>query len=63
MAKKTKNNKIKKQIRDAFILAIIICTGICILFAILSLINSPTKTFIIKESRLSSEESKVRLCY
>ena len=62
MAKKTKKNKIKKQIRDAFILTLIICAGVGVLFALISLINSPTKTFIIQESRISSEESKARIC-
>lgn len=59
MAKTTKNKKIKKQIRDAFILTLIICTGAVIFLAVISLISSPTKTFIIKESKISSEESKV----
>ena len=61
MAKKKKNKKLKKQIRDAFILTVIICSGVAILCSIISLISSPTKTFIIKESRISSEESKVRV--
>lgn len=59
MARKTKNKKIKKQIKDAFILTVITCMGAIILYTILSLISSPTKTFIIKESKISSEESKV----
>lgn len=59
MAKKTKNKKLKKQIRDAFILTLIICTGAVIAFSVISLITSPTNTFIIKESRISAEESKV----
>lgn len=59
MSKKTKNKKLKKQIRDAFILTIIVCGVFAILYSIISLVSSPTKTFIIKESRISSEESKV----
>lgn len=62
MSKNTKNKKIKKLIRDAFILTLIICAGVGVMFALISLINSPTQTFIIKESRISSEESKVRVC-
>lgn len=59
MTKKTKNNKLKKQIRDAFILTFIICAIIGILYTFISLVNSPTKTFILKESTISKEESKV----
>lgn len=59
MSKKSKNKKLKKQIRDAFILTLIISVCVAILFSIISLISSPTKTFIIKESKISSEESKV----
>ena len=62
LAKKTKNKKLKKQIRDAFILALIICAGAVVLISVISLISSPTNTFIIKESKISSEESKVRIC-
>ena len=59
MSKKTNNKKIKKQIKDAFILTLIICAGAVILFSVISLISSPTNTFIIKTSKISSEESKV----
>ena len=62
MAEKTKSKKLKKQIRDAFVLTVIICAGVGILLAIISLIASPAESFIIKESTISSEESKVRLC-
>lgn len=61
MAKKIKKNRIKKQIRDSFVLTLIICAGVGVMFALISLINSPTKTFIIQESRISSEESKARV--
>ncbi len=59
MAKKRKNNKLKKQIKDAFILTIIACAIIYILYKVISLIASPTGTFILKESTISEEESKV----
>lgn len=59
MAKKTKNNKLKKQIKDAFILTLIICAIAGILYTIISLISSPTQTFILKENTISKEESKV----
>lgn len=59
MAKKTKNKKLKKQIRDAFILTLIICAMVAIAASVISLISSPTKTFVIKESEISCEESKV----
>lgn len=59
MARKTKNKKLKKQIRDAFILTLIICFGAVVLISVISLISSPTNTFIIKESKISSDESKV----
>ena len=59
MAKKTQNNKLKKQIKDAFILTFIICAIVGILYIIISLVSSPTQTFILKESTISKEESKV----
>ncbi|MGN1301746.1 MAG: HlyD family efflux transporter periplasmic adaptor subunit [Clostridia bacterium] len=59
MAKKTKNNKLKKQIKDAFILTLIICAIAGILYTIISLVSSPTQTFILKENTISKEESKV----
>lgn len=59
MAKKTKNKKLKKQIRDAFILTLIICAGVGIAFTVISLITSPTESFIVETSKISSEESKV----
>ena len=62
MARKTKNKKLKKQIKDAFILTLIICSGVAIAFAVITLITSPTESFIIRESKISSEESKVRIC-
>lgn len=62
MAKRTKNKKLKKQIKDAFILTLIICTGVAVAFAVISLITSPTESFIIRKSKISFEESKVRLC-
>ena len=62
MAKKTKNKKLKKQIKDAFILTLIISAGVAIAFAVISLITSPTEGFIIETSKISSEESKVRIC-
>lgn len=58
-----KNKKLKKQIKDAFLLALIICAGVLIIFSIITLIASPVKSFVITESKISSEESKVRLCY
>ena len=61
MAKKTKNKKLKKQIKDAFILTLIISTGAIIALAVFSLITSPTEKFIIETSKISSEESKVRI--
>lgn len=62
LAKKTKNKKLKKQIKDAFILTLIISTGVAIAFAVISLITSPTDKFVIRQSKISSEESKVRIC-
>lgn len=59
MAKKKKNIKLKKQIRDAFVLTFIICVLAAIGYAIISLVSSPTKTFLVQESRISQEESKV----
>lgn len=59
MAKKTKNKKLKKQIRDAFILTIIISSIIFVLYEVISLMTSPAKTFILGESTISQEESKV----
>lgn len=56
---KKKNIKIKKQIKDSFILTIIICIIIFIVYKVISLINAPTKTFILQKSTISSEESKV----
>lgn len=63
LAKKTKNKKLKKQIKDAFILTLIICMGMLIVYTIIRLIASPTESFMITDSKISSEESKVRLCY
>ena len=62
MAKKTKNKKLKKQIRDAFILTLIISAIIAVLYGVAALVGSPTQTFLISESKISSEESKARLC-
>ena len=59
MAKKTKNKKLKKQIKDAFILTLITCVLVYIVYVFFSLIGSPTDTFILKESTISSEISKV----
>ena len=59
MAKKTKNQKLKKQVRDTFILTIIICAIAYCLYIIISLVSSPTDTFILKESTISSQISKV----
>jgi len=59
LSKKTKNKKLKKQIRDAFILTLITCVLVYIVYIIFSLIGSPTDTFILKESTISSEISKV----
>ena len=62
MAKKKKskkNLKVKKQIKDTFILTIIICIVAVVLYKIITLISSPTKTFILKKNTISSEESKV----
>lgn len=63
LAKKTKNKKIKKQIKDAFILTLIICIGVLIAFAVITLIAAPAESFMITQSKISSEESKARLCY
>ena len=62
MAKKKKNKrneKIKKQLKDTFILTIIICISVYVLYKITTLIISPTKTVILKKSTISEEESKV----
>lgn len=62
MAKKKKNKKnqkIKKQIKDTFILTIIICILVFISYKIINLISSPTKTFILNMNTISQEESKV----
>lgn len=62
MAKKKKskkNEKVKKQIKDTFILTIIISVCIIGVFEIFSLISSPTKTIIVRKSTISYEESKV----
>lgn len=59
MAKKTKKNKLKKQIVDTFILTVIICLLVYIGYKIVLLITSPTDTFILSESTISFEESKV----
>ena len=59
MAKKTSNKKLNKQIRDAFILTCIICAIIGILYLIISLVGSPTQTFILNKNTISKEESKV----
>ena len=57
--KNKKNEKVKKQIKDTFILTIIICVTAFVLYKIISLVWSPTKTFIIKKSTILSEESKI----
>lgn len=57
------NKKMKKQIKDAFLLASVICIGTLAMFAIITLIASPTESFMLTESSISSEESKVRICY
>lgn len=59
MAKKKRNTKLKKQIKDTFILTIIICAIIFAIYKIIGLISSPTDTFVLKKSTISSEESKV----
>ncbi len=62
MAKKKKskkNEKIKKQIKDTFVLTIIISICVVALFKIISLISSPTKTIVVRKNTISSEESKV----
>lgn len=59
MAGKGKNSKLKKQIRDTFILTVIICAVIYIAYVIISLISSPTDTFILQKSTIYEEESKV----
>lgn len=59
MAKKTKNKKLKKQVRDTFALTLIICAIVYGLYIIISLISSPTDTFMLKESTISSQVSKV----
>jgi hypothetical protein len=62
LANKRKNKKLNKQLKDAFALSLVISGGVLIVMLLISLITSPTESFIIKESRISSEESKVRLC-
>lgn len=57
--KKKKNQKLKKQLKDTLILTLIICAVIYILYAIIKLLKSPTDTFILQKSNISSEESKV----
>ena len=57
--KKTKNKKLKKDIKDAVFLTVIICLVIVALFAIISLAASPTNTFILQKNKISSEDSKV----
>lgn len=59
MTKKKKNTKLKKQIKDTFILTIIICALIFVIYKIIGLVSSPTDTFVLKKSTISSEESKV----
>lgn len=59
MAKKKKNTKLKKQIKDTFILTTIICIIIFVVYKIVTLISSPTDTIVLKESTITSEESKV----
>lgn len=59
MAKKMINRKLKKQIIDAFVLAIIISSIAGIAYIILSLASSPTKTFLLQKNTISREESKV----
>ena len=57
--KKKQNTKIKKDIKDAMFLSIIICAAVVALYAIISLISSPTDTFVLQKSKISSENSKV----
>ena len=62
MAKKKKSNrnkKVKKDIKDAAFLTIIICMVVIAAYAVISLISSPTDTFILQKSKISSETSKV----
>lgn len=59
MARRKKNNKLKKQIKDAFILTIMICAIIYVLYIIISLISSPVDIYTLKESTIYNEESKV----
>ena len=62
MAKKKKSNrnkKVKKDIKDAAFLTIIICIAVMVAYAVISLISSPTDTFLLQESKISSETSKV----
>lgn len=59
MAKNKKSNKLKKQIKDTLILTIIISIIAFAIYKILGLISSPTETFILKKSTISSQESKV----
>lgn len=57
--KSKKNEKVKKQIKDTFLLTIIICISVFVLYKIITLIISPTKTLILRENTISEEESKV----
>ena len=58
--KKSKRNaKVKKQIKDTFILTIIICASVFVLYKIIALISSPTNTAVLRKSTISKEESKV----
>lgn len=59
MAKKKQNQKIKKDIKDAVFLTIIICAIIVASYAVIALVSSPTDTFILQKSKISSENSKV----
>ena len=65
MAKKKKkqtkkqNKKIKKDIKDAMLLTVIICAIVVALYSVISLVSSPTDTFILQKSKISSEISKV----
>ena len=58
--KKNKNNeKVKKQIKDTFILTVIICILMIGIYKTVSLISNPTDTFVLRKSTISLEESKV----
>lgn len=59
MAKNKKSNKLKKQVKDTLVLTIIISIIAFVIYKIIGVIASPTETFILKKSTISSEESKV----